>query len=370
MLLLILTGMIGWHTDGSMQQVEFLRVSHKANKDSFASGAFRFHYTRGSSASLSDAESEVLGKAFEESGYYVFDGDNARYDLLAEPAVLASATRRIDNRRSSASITAFRALTDGKFTLRDNIQLAGTNAALRHGAIIFPGVATFYKSGSFEFPLELGDKGGGAYDLFQDLTWVKDGRIPLWELDMDSRLGELKVCKFSYTWKDGMRTYWIDVDRGAVPVRIHDHYNPNNADVTYIFSDLEHVAGAGWLPRRRLHVVGPGAIVDRIVITDIDVVNKPPRSTFQLDFPEPTTLFDEAKKLTYPKRKSWSLLNLPSPTGSGVRPTMPFTRPPELPDEAEPVSLRTKILFALVVLFLGIGSFIVLARRIRGPRGA
>ena len=36
---------------------------------------------------------------------------------------------------------------------------------------------------------------------------MKDGKISLAELDMDSHLGELKVCKFSFTWKDGKRTY-------------------------------------------------------------------------------------------------------------------------------------------------------------------
>ena len=55
--------------------------------------------TRGAaSASFADAESEVFAKAFEESGYYVFDGDNARYELVADPKVLAAATKRTGER--------------------------------------------------------------------------------------------------------------------------------------------------------------------------------------------------------------------------------------------------------------------------------
>ena len=183
----------------------------------------------------------------------------------------------------------------------------------------------FYQSGSFYFPMYLGDKGKGGsdHDLFQDLTALKDGKVSLAELDMDSRLGERKVCKFGFTWKDGKCTYWIDLHRGSVPLRIKEHYNPNNADITYIFSDLVHAPNAGWLPRRRLHIMNQGQIVDRVIVTEIDTLNNPQPSTFQLDYPEPIILFDDARKLVYPRRKSWSLLNLPDPASPGVRPVKP-----------------------------------------------
>ena len=120
------------------------------------------------------------------------------------------------------------------------------------------------------------------------------------------------------------------------PCAIVEHYNPNNLDITYIFSDLEHVANAGWLPRRRLHIIGQGAIVDRYVVTEIDTLKRPERSIFQLDFPEPITCFDQAKKLVYPRRKTWSLLNLPGSSSAGVRPFPPSVPQPKLPGEVVP----------------------------------
>ena len=150
-------------------------------------------------------------------------------------------------------------MTDGKLTLRDNHGTDQTNAALTHSPIILPGTTSFYESASFDFPLHLGDDCRNDPDLFQDLTAVKDGKISLAELDMDSHLGELKVCKFSFTWKDGKRTYWIDLSRGSVPLQIVEHYNPNNSDVTHIFRDLERVANTGWLPRQALHIIAQGS---------------------------------------------------------------------------------------------------------------
>ena len=69
------------------QQVEFLRLSYRANKDAFAYGSFHFEYTRGKCSSLKDAEAGNFTTAFREDGFYVFDGDNARYDLIADPKV-------------------------------------------------------------------------------------------------------------------------------------------------------------------------------------------------------------------------------------------------------------------------------------------
>ena len=117
MLLLTLAGLIAYQADDSTKQIEFLRSSYKANKDAFAYGSFRFEFTRGSSESFSDAESEVFTRSFREDGLYVFDGENARYELLADPKVLAAATKRIDVLHSTSFITAFRSLTDGTFTL-------------------------------------------------------------------------------------------------------------------------------------------------------------------------------------------------------------------------------------------------------------
>ncbi len=358
MLALSLAAALCCQNDDRAQQLDYLGLSYKANKDAFAYGSFHFEFTRGLSASLADAEAEVFSQAFKEDGFYAFDGKNARYDLVAEPGVLGAAT-------TWTSLTmAYRLLTDGKVTLRDNMQPYHKNTTFLHGLMLSPGTDAFYKHDTFEFPLWIGDRGGGAYDLFQDLTWVKDGKVTLAGLDMDSRLGDRKVCKFSYTWKDGKRTFWIDVDRGCVPLRILEHYNPNNVDVTFIFADLEHVPSAGWLPRRRLHIIGPGAIVDRFVVTQIDTRHKPGPDVFQLDFPEPVALNDMVKKVVHPKQKSWSLLKLPASTPRGAMPLLPLPPPPEMPGEIAPTPFWVFVL-AAVILAMVAGAALLLVRRIR-----
>jgi hypothetical protein len=367
-LLFFLTGIICSQPDNSTQQLEFLRLSYKANKDSFAYGTFRFRFTRGSSASLADAESEVFSKAFELSGFYAFEGDNARYESVADPKVLAAATTRTGELRTSSLITSFRSLTNGKFTLRDNHQLNKEGAPLRHGTVMSSGTNAFYRSGSFDFPLYIGDNGNGGseYDLFRHLTETKGGKLSLAELDMDSHLDGFNVCKFSCTWKDGRATYWIDLNRGSIPLRVVVHYNPNNTDAVFIFTDLLQMPNAGWLPRKKLHIIhnGKAAIVDRVVVTEFDTEKNPGPSTFQLDFPEPIRVLNSPEKVVYPPSKTWSLLKLPSPSSKGVRPAMQLPAPtPDLPGEAAPTRFWMMALVAAVVLFLALGFALILARQ-------
>lgn len=371
MLALVLVVLLGCQLDDPMQQVEYLRLSYKANKDAFAHGSFRFEYTRGLSSSLADAESEIFSKAVNEEGLFVFDGANARYDLITDPTDLLAATTRTDKRKGSSFIMSFRMLTDGKVTLRDSIDLNQKGTSLVHSPVILPGTTEFYKDGSFEFPLYIGDHSPRDYDLFSDLTAIRNGKASLVELDRDSRLDGLKVCRLTFSWKEGRRTYWIDLNRGSVPLRILDHYNPNNLDVTFVFSDLAQVPNAGWLPRRRLHIIGPGSLVDRIVVTKIDIQSIPRPAEFQLDFPEAIALHDRARQLVYSRRKTWSLLNLPGQSSPGTRRAIPRTYipPAELPGEVEPGPPWIIIVSSAAIVFLILGSIVIVRRRKRRLQG-
>ena len=104
----------------------------------------------------------------------------------------------------------------------------------------------------YQFPLLLGTEEPRPYDLFRDLTEVRNGNSSLEEIDFDSHLDSLKVCKLSIRYKEGRCTCWIDISRGCVPLRIQDHYNQTGSESTFLFGDLEHVPNGGWLPRSRL----------------------------------------------------------------------------------------------------------------------
>jgi hypothetical protein len=372
MAFLLLAGTVGYQAGDPTEQIEYLRLSFKANKDAFAFGTFRFEYTVGSSASFSDAESGVFSKSVKEDGFFAFERKNARCELIADPKGLETVTTRIDERHASSLALTFRTLTDGKATLLDLIMLDERRKTLRHGPAteIYPGSSMFYNDAYFKFPLLLGTDEARPFDLFSDLNEIKNGNSSLGALDFESDLNGLKVCKLSLRYKEGERTYWIDVNRGCVPLRILDHYNGNGSESTYLFSDLEHVPNAGWLPRRRLRIVQNGGFLDRLVVTQIDVENKPQPSVFQLEFPEAITLVDRTRNLVSARRKIWSLLNPPSASSPGTRTAFRNAGGPlpEMPGEIDSRVPWTIILLTATIVLLIAGTTVVVRRRKRRLR--
>ena len=361
-----LAAMIGFQSDDLAQKIEFIRLSYKANKDAFAFGTFHFEYTRGSCATLSDAESGVFSKAIKEDGFYVFDGNNARYDLVAEAAVIAAGTTRIGH-TTAYSASSFRALTDGEATLVDYQWLIKSDTVLLHRPEMYSGISIFYNDAYFRFPLWIGDQCRHPYDLYQFLTAVRDRAASVVGLDFDSHLDGLRVCKLSLAYKsaysEGTCTYWIDLSRGCVPLRFVDCFDKKGGESTYIYGDLEHIPNAGWVPRRCLHILANGKVVDRIVVTRIDAQNKPRPSMFQLEFPQAVPIVDRHRKLVYAKQKSWSLLHLPSRSSPGTRPAIlrPFNPPNEMPGEIEP-SLAWSITVPAVIISAVISAAMLIAR--------
>jgi hypothetical protein len=319
MILLLLATIAGNQAGGQTEQLEFLRLACKANRDAFAFGTFRFEYTRGSSANAKDAAAGVFSKAVREAGFYAFDGKNARYELIADPKGLATVTTRVNDRISSSLASTFRALTDGEATLLDFLRLDESNTALIHdNAEVYPGPSLFYGSARYQFPLLLGSDEPRAFDLLHNLNEIKNGKSSVAELDFDSDLDGLKVCKLSLRYQGGKCTYWIDVNRGCVALRMFNRFD-HGAESVHTFSELEHLPNAGWLPRRRLCVLRDGEVVDRLVVLQADTVNKPQASVFQLEFPEPVVLVDRTKRLVSSPRKTWSLLDRPGPGSPGTR---------------------------------------------------
>ncbi len=357
--LLLLVGILPCYAEDPARQLEYIRLSYKANKDAFLFGTFRFEYTIGVSASASDAKSGIFTRSIKEDGFYAFDGKNARYELTADPKAVAAVSRWIDSRRTSSLARTFRLLTDGKVTFMDLLYMDPGDTVLRHNPQIVSGTHPY--DDRFDFPLYVGSQHSRPYDLFRDLTAIKDDKASLNELDVDSNLNGLKVCRVSFSYQEGKCTYWIDLNRGSVPLQIADHYNATNLDILFSFDDLVLVPGGGWLPRRMLHVIGNGGTVYRLKVTDIDAQHRPPSTTFQLEFPEPVGLVDGARKLAYSGRKTWSLLNLPGRSSTEAKPAIPMNHltPPDLPGEVGPGSSWAIVVIPVLLLVL-VGLFVVL----------
>jgi hypothetical protein len=314
---------------------EYVRLLYKSNKDSFQFGKFRFAYRRGSCASAAEAEAGVFSRFAEMEGFYAFDGTNARYEKVAKAVDLAAATKKISANKTSSILASFRMLTNGKVTFMDSLTADEITRAIRHKATISKDPVAFDRK--LEFPLYLGNKAPHAYDLFHALTEVKEGRASLDQFEIDSLLGERKVNKLTIDYKNAKVTYWIDLERGGIPLRIVQEPAGQGTKSLIVQERLQFVASAGWIPMRRLEVIGEKTFHE-YVLTEIDIERKLDATVFRLDFSDPIGLVDQARQLRYSPRSSWSLLDLPGPSSNGTKTVdlRPAFAADDLPGESAP----------------------------------
>ncbi len=176
MSLILLLATMAFQPGEQADQIEYLRMSFRANSDAFAFGEFHFAYTKGNCASLSDAENGIFTKSINEDGLYVFDGKNERYDLLAEPAALAVMTQRVGKNKSSSDAWVYRMLTDGEVSLLDQLWLDEPGKFAQRSPEIHPGTKSFCSNALFQFPLALGHCDRITGNLFAELTAIKEGK--------------------------------------------------------------------------------------------------------------------------------------------------------------------------------------------------
>jgi hypothetical protein len=224
-----------------------IALSYQANKEAFRSASFRFEYTTGSSANAGEASAGRFSNSITGRGLYVFDEGNARYERNYEIEDLARTTTKIDNRRARASLFPIRMLCDGETTLIDRPTLNEAKSEIIHSPAIRVGADAFFKE--FHFPLFLGSDPGGEYDLYSVLKRVRGGEMSVEEVDQHARSGGLEVTKLVVVAGSRRLTFWVDLDRGCIPLRILDSTDAGDPMQTWITinDDLTLVPNAGWL---------------------------------------------------------------------------------------------------------------------------
>jgi hypothetical protein len=183
-------------------------------------------------------------------------------------------------------------------------------------------------------------------DLSQDLTRAAAGR-PDWVLsavEEDAEINGARVVKLTFTVNmDKRRQYWVDLERGAVPLRILDSNNgPGLPAILFHFADVRSV-GQGWLPFHMILVIinklspdegAEGIHFREKVITEADFEHRPKRKMFQMEFPEPVPLINVTSKVRHEPRRVWDLAAISPAAARRAKPldmAGPQAAPPALP---------------------------------------
>jgi hypothetical protein len=342
--LLLVQGLLSQH-DANGPREAMLKAVHAAfvaNQAAFPFGDVRFTYAIGNAKDATSARRGLLAPQYVADSRYVFDRDKSRYERIFNENDMRETSKYIGNDILS-KLDSFRAATDGDRTLYDSIS-ALERSGLSRGVKLSPGRIEFDRA--FQFPLSLGqpnhmEKENLGILLQESFRSNPDVRIVGLESDGVAEEEGRSLVKIDFQLKYGASTYWVDLERGSVPVRIESTLSgrggASSTRSTVYFDDLRQVPERGWLPFKESWWDSRGDSAGQIVIVHAAFDKPPEPSDFALDFPQPISLVDGQKRLRYPPSRRWNIAGPLSSDSRGVEKVQYSTAPndalPTMPGE-------------------------------------
>jgi len=318
---------------------------YEANRAKFEGGRVWFEYTDAYATSADEAAKGVVSDAHKAEGFYAFQGNDALYQCTFSNASLVTTSTKVSENSVSHRLFNHRLLTNGKVTLDEHFSIR-LDGNVSRSPDIRSGTEEFYRA-AHNVPLALGAPEIARDDIARTARLIRDGAagFSLVELQDDATLDGVKVTRIKVKGPYGTREMWVDPERGAIPLQLHDEM-PGGSTRDLRHGDIRLIAGRGWLPHEGTVVVVGGRVF-RTVVTKVDF-GQVPGDTFRLEFPEPVAMVNLDQGVSYPPRKVWDLARLPSANIRGVRPVMAAVDAPAMPGERESQS------HAMVYVALGL----------------
>ncbi|AGA26617.1 hypothetical protein [Singulisphaera acidiphila] len=330
MLVVMVISVLGVSPDRSDDpMVSAIRTAYEANLNALSVGTMSFTYSSGVAPDLASAISGQWSNRSQAEGSFAASGSDLRYERRFAPEVLNSNRTWLSEKQFSSPLTSNRVLTNGSYTLLDRVDASRDGKRLIHSARILAGNTDFFKH--IELPLALGTNGTGYLHLGTDIARAMLHRSEWVLTDVDDRakLDGIDVVKLTFIGLEFRRVYWVDLEHGAIPIRV-DVYRNEKLALTFIRQDLHLFSGKGWYPCREITFVQTGSAREFIIDRGSPLGLAAPSSSFQLAFPAALPMINQSDMVKYPPRKIWDLRSLPSSTSPGVE-QLKLATPPSPP---------------------------------------
>ena len=202
-------------------------------------------------------------------------------------------------------------------TLLDSIDVSKKADSLDHQAQIIPGSETFQRE--LICPLNVGSPTPGSYDLGDILQRARTPSEGLTLAVVEGTEYEGRdVMHLAITSGAARRDYWVDLERGAVPLRIESSEG-GTVERLVVYEDLRQVGGRGWLPHRQTIYFSESGLTKQLTVSKSNFDSPVDHSAFRMEFPEPMAIINTAVMTRYAPQKVWDLSNLPSPSSPKSR---------------------------------------------------
>ena len=288
-------------------------------------------------------------------GHWLYEYNFTREDLLA-------GAKSSPGKKISGSLVSSASVADSRHTLAVRTLPGFDLKSVTRLGTITAGPGEFFRG--LTVPLAPGVPEGQRDDLASDLRSALAGGATKIDSVNDHEVFEgHKVVKIVVSTPDQKRTYWVDVERGAIPLHLTSVARDGSTTLEVYLDDLQLIPGHGWFPNVRTLWMG-GGHARRVQLLQPKWDAKDDLTTFRLQFDEPVGIFDRAAMLSYSPRKVWDLETLPkkgSADAAVVRDT-PVPPRPALQEEREPSLMGRYLIFGSLAT-VGVVAIVLWCRR-------
>ncbi len=341
-----------------------IRTAYEANRTALQrSGNLHFRFSVGYAPSLEVARRGEWTTRHTARGAYVYDGEHARYECLFSAEDHAEARIKRGDVWTSP-LNSVRILTDGGKTLLDQVALSRTGTSLRHLLQIVPGNEGFYRE--VICPLDVGRPSAGGYDLGDALQRATEpgGDLTL-AVVADEAVDGRNVVHLTVSLGDARRDYWVDIERGAIPIRVQS--SEGGRIVRQVaYDDIRQVNDFGWWPHRETIHFEKSGLTKQFTALDATFGSSVERSAFRLEFEDAVPVVDTVTMRRYQPQRVWDLRRLPGSTSSMSRQitVSPYrTSEAAMPGEREPRPAWVIPGFVLAAAALVAAAYVYAGRR-------
>lgn len=331
--------------------------AYDENRARFPFGLIEFDYEDGYANDLAAARKGDLRDVGKAPGSFAFKANDALYSRIFPAEVMADTSEWISPSRVRGRLDSCRLLTNGKSTFTERIGPVKDGKSTALGHVITAGSEDFFKFA--EVPLDLGRPESLRDDLAQNIRMVLKGASGASVSDVDENPTENvgpdgeALVRIVLRLARGTRTFWVDLKRGAIPVRVHDSIT-GGYSIDRIHDQIQHVEGRGWLPFVVTTRLG-NSRVKRLAVKRAQFERPPAQDTFRLVLEKPRTVANTGEGRSYTRRTVFDLNNLPKPNSPDSLPMIshpPARRELGLPGERSPSRFPYFTVFAVILSFI------------------
>ncbi|WP_165068723.1 hypothetical protein [Paludisphaera rhizosphaerae] len=321
--------------------LEAVRDVYRSNLSGVTVADVSFRFSTGNALTLIDALAGKWTKRSNANGRLVFNESLKRFDRVSSLDDSNASRKWITDKSFKSDLPpSVRVVTDGNCTFLDKIEPSVDGSKFIHGVQIHAGIQPFNTYA--RIPLGLGGVGDRVMNLAADLdsALLENADTHFESIDRDAVLDGKPLIRITFNHNGGQREYWIDLQRGATPQQIVTRSTKHQA-FTIIYDDFYNINNTTWYPFRELVFTEGGLARETIIERHSKFTGRLPENAFELDFPEPIAVMDQARMLKYAPRVAWKLDSLPSASSRDAAPVFfqePQVEVPKMPSEREAAS--------------------------------